>query len=64
MGGQGAPLTPSGERYLYCNVGLCLNLGGIANVGAREGMAWDICPCNTVFNKLAKLNNPSAIFDK
>lgn len=37
LGGQGAPLVPSGERFLYSNVALCLNLGGIANVGVRDG---------------------------
>ncbi|KAK7097209.1 anhydro-N-acetylmuramic acid kinase-like isoform X2 [Littorina saxatilis] len=64
LGGQGAPLAPSGERFLYSSVGLCLNLGGIANVGSRDGKAWDICACNSVLNKLAKISDPAADFDK
>lgn len=63
MGGQGAPLVPSGERFLYNQVALCLNLGGIANVGTRGGSAWDICPNNMVLNKLARMFNPSLDYD-
>jgi anhydro-N-acetylmuramic acid kinase len=64
LGGQGAPLVPSGERFLYNNVAMCLNLGGIANVGVRDGQAWDICPCNTVLNQLATIYNPGWNYDK
>lgn len=64
LGGQGAPLVPSGERFLYSNVAMCLNLGGIANLGVRDGMGWDICPCNTVLNSLAQMHNPEWKYDK
>lgn len=64
LGGQGAPLVPSGERFLYSQMALCVNLGGIANVGMRGGGAWDICPCNIVMNKLARLYDSSLEYDR
>nr|KAG5706250.1 hypothetical protein BaRGS_019577 [Batillaria attramentaria] len=64
MGGQGAPLVPSGERFLYNQVALCVNLGGIANVGTRAGGAWDICPSNMVLNKLARMYDPNLQYDE
>jgi anhydro-N-acetylmuramic acid kinase len=55
-GGQGAPLAPVVEKYLFTGYGFYLNLGGIANLSAHTGekiKAWDICPCNQLLNYLA-----------
>lgn len=54
-GGQGAPLVPVGEYHLFPDVSTFVNLGGIANVTVRNGtvlQAWDVAPCNQVFNYL------------
>ncbi|XP_076446215.1 anhydro-N-acetylmuramic acid kinase-like isoform X2 [Babylonia areolata] len=65
LGGQGAPLAGSVDRFLFLGVGLCINLGGIACIRVREtGSAWDVCACNTVLNHLANLKDPTAMFDK
>lgn len=55
--GEGAPLAPLGDRYLYPGYTYYLNLGGIANVTAYQDekiIAFDICPCNQIFNALAE----------
>ncbi len=59
LGGEGAPLVPFGEWFLFPEYDLFLNLGGIANFSflskrPKKVLASDICPFNQVLNFLAK----------
>jgi len=57
LGGQGAPLVPVGEKYLFHEYDSFLNLGGFANISKYESeklIAYDICPVNIVLNYLSK----------
>lgn len=56
LGGQGAPLVPVGDRYLFGEYDYCLNLGGFANISYQpdeQRLARDVCPVNIVLNQLA-----------
>ena len=56
-GGQGAPLAPVAEYYLFPGYDYYLNLGGIANLTCvKEGLmrAWDIAAANQLLNFLAE----------
>lgn len=61
-GGQGAPLVPAGEYYLFDNYDGFVNLGGISNISIFQNeaiRAWDICPCNQALNYFSsKLGYP------
>lgn len=52
-GGQGAPIVPIGEKYLFPDCKAFLNLGGIANISLHQPnkiKAFDVCACNQVLN--------------
>lgn len=61
FGGQGAPIVPIGEKLLFSDHSMFLNIGGIANVSfnltehASKGgyVAFDVCPANRVLNLIA-----------
>ncbi len=61
-GGQGAPIVPVAENYLFSDYKVFLNLGGIANIafhnpkslkGLSEIIAYDVCAANTLLNYFA-----------
>jgi anhydro-N-acetylmuramic acid kinase len=70
LGGEGAPLVPQGERDLFGQYNLLLNLGGIANLSVFQlgdllpGTTWlrnapsqlgyDITGCNQLLNAAAQ----------
>ena len=65
LGGQGAPIVPIGERSLWSEYDMYLNIGGIANISViqnKETIAYDICAANRVLNLLS--NKINLDFDK
>lgn len=65
LGGQGAPLVPIGDQFLFPQIDFCLNLGGIANISMDadgKRIAFDCCPFNMLLNEQA--NVLGAPYDK
>ena len=57
FGGQGAPIVPIGEKLLFKDYSLFLNIGGIANISFNlpdQYIAFDVCPANRVLNMIAQ----------
>lgn len=56
LGGQGAPLVPGAEFFLFSKYQACLNLGGIANISFPQHptlSGFDTGPCNQLLNLAA-----------
>lgn len=56
LNGEGAPLAPLADKYLFGGFDFYLNLGGIANLSGSiqdKWIAFDCCPANQVLNVLA-----------
>jgi anhydro-N-acetylmuramic acid kinase len=58
LNGEGAPLAPLADAYLFAGYTYYLNIGGIANISApmEDGRwaAFDVAPANQVLNFLTK----------
>jgi anhydro-N-acetylmuramic acid kinase len=55
--GEGAPISGIADRLLFKEFDMCLNLGGFANIsGLHDGepVAYDVCPCNILLNRVAR----------
>lgn len=62
LGGQGAPLVPFGEKHLFPNTRLFLNLGGFSNL-TFDSSALDVSPCNFALNWVARRVDPMLEYD-
>jgi anhydro-N-acetylmuramic acid kinase len=63
LDGQGAPLMGIADILLFNQYKINLNLGGICNISVNgvEKIAFDICPCNQLYNYI--YNNIGIAYD-
>jgi len=57
LGGQGAPIAPIVEKYLFPGHRFHINFGGIANISIHQNdaiVSFDVCPCNQILNALSQ----------
>lgn len=57
LNGEGAPLAPLADKYLFEGFDFYLNIGGIANLSAHLNGQWlalDTSPANQILNTLAE----------
>lgn len=57
LGGQGAPMAPLADQWLFPGYRAYLNIGGIANLTIHHDKGWQACdigPANQLFNALAQ----------
>ena len=58
LGGQGAPIVPLGEKFLFKDFSYFLNIGGIANLSIKNEdesfTTFDVCIANQTLNYFAK----------
>lgn len=58
INGEGTPLAPIADKYLFSGYDFYLNIGGIANISCEANgrfVAFDIGAANQIFNPLANL---------
>ncbi len=57
LNGEGTPIAPAADLYLFSDYDFLLNIGGIANITLNDAagpIAFDIAPANQVLNMLAQ----------
>ena len=57
QGGQGAPVAPIADKYLFPGFDFYINLGGIVNISYEKNQNWfayDISGANQILNALSK----------
>ncbi len=56
--GEGTPIAPAADRFLFSDYDFCMNIGGIANITCNANgkiIAFDIASANQVLNAMANI---------